>query len=59
MNLQSFEFDTSDAIPANVYNISPLLFTAYFCQFYEKTAWQSFMFLIIIYEVTKAQSLVR
>ena len=38
MKLQSFESDTSDANPTSVHNISLLLFTAYFCHFYQKKA---------------------
>ena len=31
IKLQSFEFSVSDVIPANVQNISPLVFFAFFC----------------------------
>ena len=55
--LQSFEFDVSDVIPANVQNISPLLFLHTFVDFMENEPSKNFCgFLIIFHEVMKLQS---
>ena len=36
IKLQSFEFSVSEVIPANVQNIAPLVFFAFFVSFMEK-----------------------
>ena len=38
IKLQSFEFSVSDVIPANVQNISPRVFLAFFVSFVEKNS---------------------
>ena len=58
MKLQSFESGVSDVTPANLQNISALVFFAHFCEFHEKKIFlHSFVVVLTIScELTKLRS---